>query len=602
MDAKIREKKDLIAQWAFDTRSILGRFHLWLDDVEVEWLRGTPRKEFTREISFVNGGIERLFAMTGAVTAMGTQIFGRFGEGAGKDKAGLNQVKKDADAISAYIMSESLWYLSRQLPENHAIMVSLGEGLMPKAGETPEMGSNPLLGFGRVYARPEVARWLDRRVQRLINDPEYGWELFYRETADANITIWGTAIDTLENTSRFAKGKETGPMTILHLFNQPLHVTRPYEGYMGNLFLPRTVVDKADEQSILINFNTPRELVLEAIEAAYPGIRKEHIHVWTLRGKSREHRIGGLWQEWETLGVHLVDDGWQMPDGNPVFADSGTYAPTYAIRSWQDNDGHTHLFFVDGYAASAEAMQAASLAPMLGLKAFLSVFTSTFKLPYHKERLVMHLDPDRPDFPTRLASLLEETVDDETVTRYREMIHEALDAGIPLDRPNITADDFFPEKIWDVMAISGYMCKDPYSGADGVEEIAPGVFRVVVRQATPHGDKRITFTLRFMESREESRLVFSPLLNRFFYGQDYETRAVKISDSGRIRNELQTLCSEALEFFNNGDHMRVHFDRIPDEVISAEHRKILLNVLTWYKNHHPIWFSWLEVVPSGARP
>ena len=601
MDAKIREKKDLIAQWAFDTRSILGRFHLWLDDVEVEWLRGTPQKEFTREISFVNGGIERLFAMTGAVTAMGTQIFGRFGEGADKDKAGLNQVKKDADAISAYIMSESLWYLSRQLPENHAIMVSLGEGLMPKAGETPEMGSNPLLGFGRVYARPEVARWLDRRVQRLINDPEYGWELFYRETADAGITIWGTAIDTLENTSRFAKGKETGPMTILHLFNQPLHVTRPYEGYMGNLFLPKAVVDKADEQSILINFNTPRKLVLEAIAAAYPDISKENIHVWTLRGKSREHRIGGLWQEWEALGVHVVDDGWQMPDGNPVFADSGTYAPTYAIRYWKDTDGNAHLFFVDGYAASAEAMQAASLAPMLGLKAFLSVFTSTFKLPYDKERLVMHLDPDHEDFAASLGKLLGEPVDSETVTRYREMIHEALDAGIPLDRLNITADDFFPEKIWDVMAISGYMCKDPYSGADGVEEIEPGIFRVVVRQATPHGDKRITFTLRFMENREESRLVFSPLLNRFFYGQDYETRAVKISDSGRIRNELQTLCSEALEFFNNGDHMRVHFDRIPDEVISAEHRDVLLKVLTWYKNHHPIWFSWLELVPSGEQ-
>ena len=24
---------------------------------------------------------------------------------------------------------------------------------MPKAGETPEQGSNPLLGFGRIYAR-----------------------------------------------------------------------------------------------------------------------------------------------------------------------------------------------------------------------------------------------------------------------------------------------------------------------------------------------------------------------------------------------------------------------------------------------------------------
>lgn len=185
-----QEKRDVIAQWAFDTRAILGRFHIWLEDVEVQWLHGQPAKEFTSEISFLNGGMERLFAMAGAVTALGTLLFGRFGAGANVDKAGLNQAKKDADAISAYALSESLWYLSRQLPENHAIMVCLGEGLMPKAGETPEMGSNPQLGFGRVYARPEVARWLDQRVVRLLNDREYNWEQFYRETKTAGITIW----------------------------------------------------------------------------------------------------------------------------------------------------------------------------------------------------------------------------------------------------------------------------------------------------------------------------------------------------------------------------------------------------------------------------
>ncbi len=597
MDAQIREHKDLIAQWAFDTRPILGRFHLWLEDVQVEWLRGTPRKEFTREISFCDGRIERLFAMTGAVTALGTQLFGRFGEGKDLDKAGLNQVKKDADAISAYIMSESLWYLTRQLPENHAVMVCLGEGLMPKAGETPEMGSNPLLGFGRVYARPEVARWLDQRVVRLLNDPAYGWDQFYRETKDANITIWGTAIDTLENTSRFAKGKETGPLTVLHLFDQPLHITRPYEGYMGNLFLPEAVVRKAEEMSILINFHTPRTKILEAIQATWPGIQPEHVHVWTLRGKSREHRIGGLWQEWENLGAHVVDDGWTLPNGRDVFTESGTYAPTYIIKSWTDKHGNPHVFFVDGYAASAEAMQAASLAPMLGLKAYLSVFTSTFKLPYDREREVMRLDPHSSEFAASLAALMDEQPDEETVERYREMIREGIEAGIPLDKPYITADDFFPEKKWDVMAISGYMRPDPYVDADGVEEVAPGIYTVVVRQATPHGDKRITFTLRLMETMKESRLVFSPLLNRFFYGEDFESRPIKISDSGRIRNELQTLCTEALEFFNNGEHIRVHFDRIPDEVISPEHQQKLLEVLTWYKKHHPIWFSWLEVVP-----
>ena len=39
---------------------------------------------------------------------------------------------------------------------------------------------------------------------------------------DQGITIWGAAIDTLENTSRFAKGEELGPMTVIHLFDQPL--------------------------------------------------------------------------------------------------------------------------------------------------------------------------------------------------------------------------------------------------------------------------------------------------------------------------------------------------------------------------------------------
>ena len=34
--AEKMRKRNLVAQWAFDTRPILGRFHLWLDDVEVQ--------------------------------------------------------------------------------------------------------------------------------------------------------------------------------------------------------------------------------------------------------------------------------------------------------------------------------------------------------------------------------------------------------------------------------------------------------------------------------------------------------------------------------------------------------------------------------------
>ncbi|MCU0236873.1 MAG: hypothetical protein MUC72_07295 [Acidobacteria bacterium] len=599
MTSSAQEKRDLIAQWAFDARPILGRFHIWLENVEVSWVRGEPAKEFTSDISFMDGGMERLFAVTGAVTALGTRLFGRFGAGKGLDKSGLNQAKKEADAISAYAMSESLWYLSRQLPENHAIMVCVGEGLMPKAGETPEMGSNPQLGFGRVYARPAVARWLDRKVVRLLNRKEYGWEEFYRDIKAAGITVWGAAIDTLENTSRFSKGAETGPMTVLHVFDQPLAITRPYEGYMGNLFLPRAVAERAAEESILISFRTPRRQVMQAIRKTYPDIAPERVHVWTLGGKSREMRIGDLWQEWTDLGATIVEDGFILPTGIPAFTDSGTYAPTYLIGPYLQ-DGERHLFLCDGYAASAEAIQAASLAPMLGLVAYVCPFTSTFEAPYHRERLLMGLDIDADGFAGRVGQVLGREVDAATVARFRAMIDDARLAGIPLHKPSVEADDFFPEKKWDVLAVSGYMSPDPYSGAPGVEEAGPGLYRVTVRLAGSRGDKRITFTLRLGETLEQSWLVFNPLLSRFMGGEDYEHRPVRISDSGRIRNELQTLCSEALEFPQQ-DHIRVHFDRIPADVIRPEAQVKLLEILRWYKKHHPLWFSWLEISPSKDK-
>ncbi len=594
MDGKQRDKQNTIAQWAFDTRPILGRFHLWLEDVEVQWVRGEPAAEFTSEISFLNGQIERLMVMMGAVTALGTRLFGRHGEGAGQPKAALNQVKKDADAISAYAMSECLWYLTRHLPENHAIMVSLGEGLMPKAGETPEMGSNPQLGFGRVYARPEVARKLDRWVVRLLNDDSYGWDQFYADVKRSGITVWGAAIDTLENTSRFAKGAPTGPMTVIHLFDQPLAISKPYEGYMGNLLLPSEVVEHAAQQSVLINFRTPRARVMQAIRETYPDIQPQHVHIWCLRGPSRVARIGKLWQEWTDAGAHVIDAGWTLPTGGEAFTESGTYAPTFLIGPWEDDDGATHLFLCDGYAASAEAMQAASLAPMLGLEASLAVFTSRFDLPYDREWDVMGLDPSDPELDRKLAPLLERQPSDEEVQRYRAMILEGAEAGLALQQATINADDFFPEKRWDVLAINGYMSPDPYSGAPGVEQIGEDTWRVTVRMATPRGDKRITFALRLMESHTESKLIFNPLLIRFFSGEDFRNRPVKISDSGRIRNELQTLCLEAIEFIGS-DRIRLHFDRILPEVISPENQRTLLEVLRWYKTHHPRWFSWLEL-------
>jgi len=587
------ERRNLIAQWAFDTRPLLGRFHLWLEDVEVEWITGNGRRELLDDISFVSGGMERLFIMTVAVSALGTRLFGRYGEGAGLDKQGLNRVKKDADAISAYLMSECLWYLTRNLPENHAVMVCLGEGLMPKGGETPEMGSNPMLGFGRIYARPEIAKFLDRQVLRLIND-QCSWAEFQSIVDLAGIKIWGAAIDTLENTSRFAQGAPTGPLAVLHLFDQPLSVTKPYEGYMGNLVLPRAVARAAMADSLLIDFHTPRALVLQACRKAWPDLEARNVHVWTLGGKSREVRIGDLWREWKACGAHVAEEGWILPSGRALFNDSGTYAPTQVVGTWRDDRGVRHLFLVDGYAASAEAMQAASLAPILNLDVFLSVFTSSFKLPFRREAAVMQLDPADREFGARLSAILGEPADAATEELVRKFIDEAAGANIPVGRRCLSADDFLPRKRWDVMALAGFMLDDPYLGAPGVEQVAADTYRVSARLSTPRGIKQVRFTLRFMEQPDQARLVCNPLLNRFLHGEDYESRPVKISDSGRIRNELQTIASEALEHFGERG-VRVHFDRIPPDVIPPEDQVRLQKVLRWYKSNHPIWFDWLEL-------
>lgn len=584
------DKRNLIAQWAFDARPVLLRFHLWLEDVEVE----RSQAGAVSDHAFVPRGIARGLATTSAATALGTKLFGGFGEGAGKDKVTYNQVKKAADAISAYVMSEGLWHLTRNLPENHAIMVSLGEGLMPKAGETPEMGANPLLGFGRVYARPEVARIVDRRIRRLLNEPGHSFEQFHEWLRARGITLWGAAVDTLENTSRFAEGKSTGPMAVFHLFDSPLVLSRPYESYMGCLTVPRKVAVAADEASLLLDYRTPRAKVVEAIEAAYPGVERANIHVWTLRGKSRLARLGTLWNEWTNLGVHLVEDGWTTPSGMPVFTDSGTYAPTFLVGSWNDADGATHVFLCDGYAATAEAMQAASLSEVLDVECSMALFSPSFEQPCHVESRLMQLDPSSADFERQVSALLGgREVEAGKVAAYAEAIRDAAASNLPMDRPSLRPGDFLPQKTWNALASTAYICDDPYTGCTGVTQLDERVYRVTTRLATRQASSLISFTFRLMEPLEIAQHVFSPLLVRFTSGVDFTTRAVKISDSGRIRNELQTMLSQALEY--DGDTVRVHFDRLDERVVPRDKQEIIRKVLTWYRANHPVWFGWLDV-------
>lgn len=587
-------RRDHVAQWAFDTRPVLSRFHLWLEDVEHRRLDGDGKPGDEDTECFVGNGLERAFITSTAVTALGTYLFGRYGEGAGLDKAGINRVKKDADAISAYVMSEGLWHLTRNLPENHAVMICLGEGLMPKAGETPEMGSNPLLGFGRVYARPQVAKRLDGMIHLLLNEPNYGWDEFWNDIERSGITVWGGAVDTLECTSRFAKGEPTGPLTMIHFFDQPIQVSCPYEGYVGTLMLPLAVVRQAEMDSLHISYRTPRARILGAIQQTYPDIPAERVHVWTLAGKSRAKRLSGLWQEWRDCGVHLVEDGWEVPGGYGAFTDSGTYTPSFKVGPFTDDDGQRHLFLVDGYAATAEAIQAASLDPVLNTHTSMAHFSARFNAPHDRETGVLGLDPGAPDFAATLHAHLGIELNDELTEGYRASIRAAHDAGMPIDKPFVTIDDFLPRKKWRLLSLGSFMLPDPYTGAPGVEEVGDRTYRVTVHSGTRERRDEICMTLRLMDTMPESKLIFSPLLDRFYATREYKNRAVRISDSGRIRNELQTLCLEALDFLDGGRIM-VHFDRVDEAVLSTEKRAFIREVLQWYKDRHPIWFRWLEI-------
>jgi hypothetical protein len=100
------------------------------------------------------------------------------------------------------------------------------------------------------------------------------------------------------------------------------------------------------------------------------------------------------------------------------------------------------------------------------------------------------------------------------------------------------------------------------------------------------------FILRMMEERAGAAGL-QPASQPVFLRRGLPREAGPISDSGRIRNELQTLVSEALDHV--GDKIRVNSRSHPPEVIPKERQKKLLEILRWYKQEHPVWFHWLEV-------
>ena len=177
---------------------------------------------------------------------------------------------------------------------------------------------------------------------------------------------------------------------------------------------------------------------------------------------------------------------------------------------------------------------------------------------------------------------------------YRRLIREARDSGFNLKKRVFYAEELFPKKKWDGVGLIGYMLEDPYTGEPAVEKLDESIFKVAVRLVTPRGINRYEITLQLRDDWQESRKIFNPLLDRFVAGEDYTVRPVKKSDSGRIRNELQTLCSQALEHFQEKG-IQVDFSLLDDLTMPASKKKALKEILLWFRENHPIWFNWLDV-------
>ena len=230
---------------------------------------------------------------------------------------------------------------------------------------------------------------------------------------------------------------------------------------------------------------------------------------------------------------------------------------------------------------------------MLDVDVTMALFSPRFERPMKDEQRLMRLDPDAPDFVEELGRLLgEATLPPERVAYYASACARRRPRNLPESDRVIRADDFFPEKDWRVLAATGYIGADPYTGLPGVTRLSEDIYAVTTQLATRGAGLEVRFVFRFLAPLEQMRLVFSPLLVRFISGEDYRIRPVKISDSGRIRNELQTMCSQALEYAATRSASTSTASSGRDAAGQAEGVR---EVLAWYKQNHPVWFSWLEI-------
>ena len=475
---------------------------------------------------------------------------------------------------------------------------------MPKAGETPGDGLEPAARL-RSRLRP-ARRWrasLDQRVHRLINDPAYGWKAVLERARRPPGSRSGARRSTPSRTPRASRrGPRPGRWPCSTSSTSRCRVARPYEGYIGYADAPaRRSSTPASERSVLIDFLTPRRLVMEAIRTTYPGIEPGNVHVWTLGGPSRApHR----------LAVGRVARARRAPGRGRLASSRRGIGGVHRVRHLRADvprrpftgpDGEPHLFIIDGYAASAEAIQAASLDPVLGNQTSMCLFSSQLRgLRTTASGTLMQLDPDDAGFAQRLAehrSAASATPGGRSQTTAGSSATRA-DAGPAAGQARrSTADDFFPKKEWRRAWRWPATCSPtPTPAAPGVEQVRRAGSTASPRAPPPStGSSRSPLTLRLMETFDRDAAGLLAAARPLLRGPGLPDPA---GEDLRLRADPQR-APDALLGGARVPRRRRHPGPLRPgrrrRSCRRTRRRSSARCSPGTRSNHPIWFRWLEI-------
>lgn len=579
-----------------------------------------------------------------AITALNTFLFGGYGSAKGiSDKKAVEEIKQALDGVASNTLGKLLYFLTN----NHltirdkkdiVYMVFQGEGAAEKAGSA---AGSPNLAHGRLYGNPGSIKITERYINEYLADlknestetRKNAFDKLMKNLKDADVQVISLVIDTLENTSRSAKGEKTGPMTVVHFINGPLIVRRPYESYGLTLTIGD---DIAKYFGTKLDLDTPPADIVAAIEQEYPNIKRKNIIIYSLGdkkdSKDRLKRLGDRWVDWDDLGVKRVVDGDKsglFSDKFPPFIESGSYAPNYLVGHHIVN-GEEYYFINDGYAAQAEAVQGLVASYANGKVGIMRNILPKFFLPFYVELEISKLDPEEENFERELMLIFNkylkkysqekyQALEFPTLEKLNKKVSEKTDFASFVDYVKnelqkveeagykrgqlIKPQDllYYRSSDLDVVAVDAIIGDDPYSGITGIQKISNNRYTVNVRNSiSGYG----SFVSRFLVRPVDDNLEIPnrrslPIIDSFVKGlRNFDTYEYQSYHAALIKYNLRDAYYEAISILHDEtDNIEVWYlykDKLI-KMVGEERARNILKIIGFLKEKAGKALSWLEV-------